>query len=110
MNFRQPTVNTQNTVSKKKVGKIQIVSYSVFFLLLLTMFLYVGFQMFTTFDRIKGNWTEIQFAYSKPAIVKIIRQDYEKKTTAIEQSYGEKKITAQDRLINAVSDQLNQSK
>lgn len=96
---------------KKKVNKALVTTMSALIIVLFALAAFTGMQAYTVYSNIKANWNEIMFAYEKPAIVKLIRKDYEKKVSQVDSSYAaSKQQTPEEKLLNAVSDQLQSSK
>jgi len=52
------------------------------------------------------SFKEIQFAIKKPAIVKIVREQYEKKQQKIDNDFLKVGETAEDRLLDTISGEL----
>lgn len=70
---------------------------------------YGALQFKGVYDKASKNWEEIMFAYEKPAIVKTIREDYEKKNKKLEQSFLLREKSPEDQLVDAVVKKLEQA-
>lgn len=109
---QKPFENMTAFSPKGKGGGLKkglIVSSIVFGIISFIFIGIVAFQIYTVASGIRTNWSEIQFAYQHPAIVKVIENDYNEKEQVIEASYGVQRQTAQDQLIQSVTSQLNAS-
>ena len=56
----------------------------------------------SSISRVRANWEEIKFAYDKPALVKVVRQDYETKQQSLDDSFLTREKDPKDELIEAV--------
>lgn len=113
MNFirRKPATDIPNMSTKTKGASTSFIAFFSFLILVLFIFAsYTGFMLFSVYQQIRANWQEIVFAYEKPSIVKVIRQDYQIKMSQVDSSYSVKSQTPEQKLLNAVSDKLQQSK
>src|SRR4051812_31201331 len=96
---------------KKGVNKALVTTMSILIVILFALATLTGMQAYSVGNNIKAHWSEIVFAYEHPTIVKLIRTDYEKKVSQVDSSYGAvKQQTPEEKLLNAVSDQLHSSK
>jgi len=62
------------------------------------------------YNKVNNSWQEIQFAYNKTEVVRIVRIDYENKVNEIEKSYKEQELTPEQKLIEEVVGQMKTSK
>lgn len=96
-----------NGKSKRSGFKKGLIITSIVFALLSVIFIgIIVFEAFIVVAGVRDNWSEINFAYQHPAIVKVIENDYNKKEQAIEASYGQQKQTAEEQLIQSVTSQF----
>ena len=82
---------------------------------LLSLFgiLLVGLVLFivkTRVDAIYAVWDELQFAYEKPNVVKSVRLRYEQGEKDLDDSFLKKDKTAEEKLIDELTKQLQESK
>ena len=85
----------------------------VIFIGLLGFFLvtYFLWQTIIAYQKVTQNWEELRFAYNKPALVKIVREEYIKKQKELDQTFTQLRATEQDKLIQELTKQLkDQSK
>ena len=75
-------------------------------IILLAIFTYMFLQVGFFINTVATNWTEIEFAMEKPAIVKIVRQDYQTKQSKMEQSFLKPEKSSEEQLVNAVVEKL----
>ena len=76
----------------------------------LALVVILGILTFFTFQ-VKGfydNFEEVKFALQKPNIIKMVREDYEKKQKELEQSYTRKEQTVEQRLIEQLTKELKE--
>lgn len=67
--------------------------------IILGLLIFFGFQIY-------GNWTELLFTMKKPNIVRSIRLDYEKRQTMLEESFLKREKTAEEKLIETITEEL----
>ena len=70
---------------------------------------YGFFKVRTIYTQITRNWNEIKFAYEKPELVRAIRANYQKKQAALDASFMEEKKTAEQQLIEAVAEKVQET-
>lgn len=93
-----PTIqNNYNRITLKK-----IVGFSFFLVICIGFITFFAFQIKWFYD----NFEEVKFALKKPSIVKMVREDYEKKQKELEQSYTRKGETPEQKLIEQVVKKL----
>jgi hypothetical protein len=59
-------------------------------------------------EQISSKWNALVFAYQKPAIVEVIRKDYDAKQSKLEQSYTNPDKSSEDKLVEAVIKKLQE--
>lgn len=82
-------------------------AFLTFFIILIV--LYGALQAKQVFDRIHANWQELRFAYEKPEFVRVVREDYEKKQSDLDQSFKQREKTAEQKLLDAVADKVQET-
>ena len=87
-------------------GAIFRTALFTFFIVLIVV--YGGFQVKGVYDRVHANWQELRFAYDKPEFVRVVREDYEKKQSDLDQSFKQREKTAEQKLLDAVADKVQE--
>jgi CDP-diglyceride synthetase len=67
---------------------------------------YLALQAGGFVNNINRNWQEIKFAYEKPSIVKVVRQNYQAQESKLDQSFMTTQKSSQDQLIDEVVKKL----
>lgn len=68
----------------------------------------LGWVALSVGEQISSKWDVLVFAYQKPAIVEVIRKDYDAKQVKLEQSFLIKDKSSEDKLIDAVVKKLQE--
>lgn len=98
-------------VEPKKSWNIKkIVAFIILIFIGLGIVAYFAWQLVTFSNRIRSNWSELQFAFEKPAIVKAIRTEYQEKQTKLEKEITERQKSAEDKLVEEVVTQMSGKK
>lgn len=71
---------------------------------------YIIFQATFLGLKVRAAWSEIEFALEKPNVVRVVRESYQEKQTYLERSFLQKQKTAEDKLLEAVADEINAAK
>ena len=89
--------------------KIPAINWSKILLLVLAGIIvaFLGFQIVLFGVRVRAAWTELEFAFTKPNVV---RESYQEKQIALEKSFLQKQKTAEEKLLEAVADEINSAK
>ena len=101
---------TQTKEIKEKIAPIKIPFKKV--LLTIVTIVVVGLVLFaikTRVDAICAVWDELQFAYTKPNVVKAVRLKYEQEQKNLDASFGKQEKTSQEKLIDELTKQLQES-
>ncbi len=105
-----------NFIRKKpeQIEKIKLPSHwkkkLLLFLGILGITLLILWQILGIVININKSWNEIAFAYNKPQLVRAVREEYSKKQQELDNQFMQKQQTAEQKLIEAVADQLKTSK
>lgn len=78
-------------------------------LIVLFALAYGAFNFGLFLNNVFRNWQEIKFAYNKPAIVKHMREDYQKKQTTLDSSFTNPQPapkSGEEQLVEEVVDKL----
>jgi hypothetical protein len=97
----KPGVSLRSKISFSKLFTLIVVLLALLILL---------FQAYAIVANAVKAWPEIQFAYTKPELVHAVRVEYQTKEAALNQSLSQTQETAQEKLVNTVVKQLQQSK
>ena len=108
MNFIKTKVITEQP--KEKVVKKSIKGKLVWGLVSMLIIIYFVFQGIGIVNKVLKTKDEISFAYNKPALVRVLREQYEQKQQELDKSFTIKEKSSQDKLLDAVTDQLQGSK
>jgi len=68
----------------------------------------LGWQILMFGKQVASRWEEIKFAFNKPNIVSVIREDYNAKQTKLDQSFLIKDKSAEDKLVEEVLSKLKE--
>ena len=92
--------------------KIPAINWSKILLLVLAGIIvaFLGFQIVLFGVRVRAAWTELEFAFTKPNVVRVVRESYQEKQIALEKSFLQKQKTAEEKLLEAVADEINSAK
>ena len=99
------TVPAQPKAEKKANFNLKKIALSVSLLFFLVVILY---QVFLFGNKVVSRWNEISFAFSKPAIVEVVRKDYSAKQAKLEQSFLIKDKSAEEKLVESVVKKLQE--
>ena len=83
----------------------RLLSLSLALVVTVGILTFFAFQIKWFYD----NFEEVKFALKKPNIVKMVREDYEKKQKELEQSYTRKDKTSEQKLIEEVVKKLQKT-
>lgn len=84
------------------------VSLALVSLLLIAGLAYVQINSF--YIKLQSSWEEIEFAYSKPELVKALRVEYTSRAEELDKSFMALEKTAEQKLIEEVTSQLKNGK
>lgn len=82
-------------------------------ILILLCLVFVGYLLLKGLlfvKNIKDSWKELQFTFTHTRIIKVIREDYEKKQAELDESFSNREKTAEERLIDQVVEELTAPK
>jgi LysM repeat protein len=107
----KPTTATEAAQSQKTTQSSVSVAKSLRSIAFVGIFLivvgYIGFSLYGVLKHTANSWSEIMFAYNKPALVKTVRVQYEKRTAALDNEFLTGK-PADQKLIDAVKQAVQQ--
>lgn len=105
MNFLRTKVIKEQP--EKKENKPNIKHKLVWGLVAMLIIIYFIFNSVVLINKIIKARDEVSFAYNKPELVKVLRESYETKQRELDKSFTVKEKSANDKLIEAVTDQLS---
>ena len=86
----------------------------ILWILLLVIFLtgigYISLSVVKFTNKVVNYYDEIKFAFDKPELVKTLREEYASKSAELEEELLNKEPSAEDKLLDEVTNQLKSGK
>lgn len=95
----------KDTIKNRKL----LNKYFYAFLISLILLAILGYAVFRAglfVNSVSTRWEEIRFAYEKPSIVKVIRQDYQSQQKKVDQSFLVPQKSSEQQLVDDVVKKL----